>query len=99
MLKTCRQGHQFFKNSDCPTCPICEEQKRPKEGFMAHIAAPARRALEHENIKSLAMLAQYSEASIRKLHGMGPSTIPKLKLALEQAGLCFKTDETLSIKK
>jgi len=43
-LKTCPKGHKFYKSSDCPACPICEEERKPKVGFLALNAAPARRA-------------------------------------------------------
>lgn len=89
-LKTCENGHQFFKTSDCPTCPKCEENRKPQNGFLAILGAPARRALENENIDSLEKLATFSEKEILKLHGMGKSSIPKLKQALEKSGLNFK---------
>ena len=86
-LKTCKKGHKFYKSSDCPTCPDCEEERKPKDSFLALIGAPARRALERENIKTLEDLAQWSEKEIINLHGMGPSTIPKLNKALINSGL------------
>jgi predicted RecB family nuclease len=89
-LKTCKKGHQFYKSSDCPTCPVCEEERKPKDSFLALIAAPARRALERENIKALEDLAKWTEREIINLHGMGPGTIPKLKRALKDHGLSFK---------
>jgi len=89
-LKTCRNGHQFYKSSDCPTCPVCEKERKPKDGFMALISAPARRALERENIKTVEDLANWSEREILNLHGMGPNTIPKLKEALKDNQLSFK---------
>lgn len=57
-LKTCINGHQFYNSSDCPTCPICEEERKPKDSFLSLIGAPARRALERENIKTLEELAK-----------------------------------------
>jgi DNA-directed RNA polymerase alpha subunit len=54
------------------------------------LVAPARRALENEGIKSLKALAQYSESEILELHGMGASSIPKLKQALKDEGLSFR---------
>lgn len=86
-LKTCSQGHRYRKSSDCPTCPVCEAERAPKEGFLSQIAAPARRALEHEGIDTLSKLA---DCEILRLHGMGPSTIPKLRSSLQDAGLTFK---------
>ena len=46
--KVCTNGHQFFKSSDCPTCPVCEAERKPKFGLLSLLAAPARRALERE---------------------------------------------------
>ena len=89
-LKTCKNGHQFYKSSDCPACPICEEARKPKDSFLSLIGAPARRTLERENIKTLEDLAKWKELDIIKLHGMGPSTIPKLIKVLNENGLSFK---------
>jgi DNA-directed RNA polymerase alpha subunit len=90
-IRICPNGHKFQKSSNCPTCPICEANKKPKEGFLASINAPARRALENANILDVSKLATYTEKDILQLHGIGISTIPKLKAALEQSGLKFKT--------
>lgn len=90
-LKTCKNGHQFFKSSDCPTCPICEEERKPKDSFLTLLGAPARRALEREIIKTLEDLAKWTEKEIINLYGMGPSTIPKLKKALSEYNLSFKS--------
>lgn len=90
MLKICKKGHQFFKSSDCPTCPICEQEIKPKEGFLSLLPAPARRALENNNILSLEELSKFSEVEILKFHGMGKASLPKLRKALADAGLVFK---------
>jgi predicted RecB family nuclease len=92
-LRVCPNGHEYYKSSDCPTCPICEEERKPKEGFLSLISAPARRALEGEGITSLEQLSTYSEKEILALHGMGPSSIPKLQDALRADGLAFRTNE------
>jgi predicted RecB family nuclease len=90
-LRTCEKGHEYYKSSDCPTCPVCEKERKPKDNFLSLLAAPARRALENNNITTLKQLAKYSEADILKFHGMGASSIPKLKKALQENGLNFKT--------
>lgn len=90
VLKTCKMGHQFYKSSDCKSCPVCEAENKPKDGFMANISAPARRALVNNKINSLTELAQYTEKEILDLHGIGPTVIPKLKSALKDAGLNFR---------
>ena len=88
-IRTCKNGHQFYKSTDCPTCPICEENKKPTDGFLSLLYAPARRALENANIKSLKQLSKFSENDILKLHGMGKTTIPILKKELARVGLAF----------
>ena len=88
-LKTCKKGHQYKKSSDCPTCPKCEAIKRPKDGFLALLAAPARRALENANISTLKQLSNLSEKDVLKLHGIGKTTIPILNRAIANAGLQF----------
>ena len=88
--KTCKKGHQFFKSSDCPTCPVCEEARKPKDGFLALLAAPARRALENNGINTLEQLSTYREKEILNFHGIGPSPLPKLKKVLKENGLSFK---------
>jgi DNA-directed RNA polymerase alpha subunit len=90
-LRTCDKGHQYDKSSDCPSCPICEQERKPDSGFLARLSAPARRALETKGITTLQQLSQFSEKDILKYHGMGPASLPKLKAALEEEGLSFKT--------
>lgn len=92
-LKICKQGHKYYKSSDCPTCPICEKERKPKTGFVSMLAAPARRALENKGIKTLHQLSKLSEKEILELHGMGPGSIPKLKESLKEKGLSFKKNK------
>ncbi|MCP3742363.1 RNA polymerase alpha subunit C-terminal domain-containing protein [Rossellomorea sp. BNER] len=89
-LRTCKKGHQYFKSSDCPTCPICEQERKPDDGFLSLLSAPARRALENNEITTLQQLSNYSEKEILQFHGMGPASIPKLRTALHSKGLSFK---------
>ena len=90
ILKICNKGHRFYKSSDCPACPVCEKEKKPKTAFLSGIAAPARRALEREGITTLGKLSKYTQKEILALHGMGPGTIPKLQNALKAEGLAFR---------
>lgn len=71
----------------CPTC----EQLHSKTGFLALISAPARRALESIGVSEIEQLTNYSERDLLALHGLGPSTIPKLKTALNANNLSFKS--------
>ncbi len=88
-LKVCDNGHKYYKSSDCPTCPICEQERKPVDGFLSNLSAPARRALENNGITTLEQLSNYSEAEILTFHGMGPASLPKLRAALEEEGLDF----------
>jgi len=89
-LRTCSNGHQYYKSTDCPTCPICELENKPENGFLGTLAAPARRALQNHGIGTVQQLSAYTQKEIMKLHGMGPGTLPKLMAALEAEGLKFK---------
>lgn len=88
-LRTCAQGHQYYKSSDCPVCPVCEGIKEDDDVF-AGLAAPARRALENAGIRTISQLAGYAKFELLKLHGLGPSTIPKLRKLLSSRNLDFK---------
>lgn len=88
--RLCKNGHSYYKSSDCPTCPICEQERKPEEGFLSLMAAPARRALERAGIKTLTDLSKWSESEILELHGMGPGSIPKLRKALRSSGFSFR---------
>ncbi|MCG7336884.1 RNA polymerase alpha subunit C-terminal domain-containing protein [Sporosarcina sp. ACRSM] len=89
-LRVCDNGHEYEKSSDCPTCPICEQERKPESGFLSTLSAPARRALESNGITSLEQLSNYSEKEILTFHGMGPASLPKLRAALEVEGLSFQ---------
>ena len=93
-LRTCPNGHRFIKSSDCPTCPQCEAALAPTDGWMAKLAAPARRALERAGISMLGELADHSEKELLALHGFGPATLPVLRKALKSAGLQFTNTTT-----
>jgi hypothetical protein len=92
-LRTCRKGHHYYKSSDCPVCPFCEAERKPVQGFLSELVAPARRALMSIGATTLRKLSKHTEEEISDLHGMGPSTIPKLRSALKMEGLAFKRSE------
>ena len=71
--------------------PYVRPKKKPQSGFLSRLSAPARRALENTGIKTLNELSKYTEAEILKLHGMGPSSIPKLRVALKDQNLEFQS--------
>jgi len=88
--RTCDKGHTYLKSSDCPTCPICEQQRKPKDGFLSQFSAPARRALENNGITTVQQLSTFSKTEVLKFHGMGPASLPKLEAAMEGEGLTFR---------
>jgi DNA-directed RNA polymerase alpha subunit len=90
-LRICEKGHRYYKSSDCPTCPQCEKERKPANEFFSRLAAPAKRALENNNIITLEKLAKHSEKEILQLHGMGKSSIVKLRKILKEKGMEFKT--------
>lgn len=90
-LRTCKKGHQYYKSSDCPTCPICAAEAKPKDDFLSLLSAPARRALENAGIKTVKQLAKHSEKEILALHGMGKASLPALNKVLEENGLTFRS--------
>jgi predicted RecB family nuclease len=89
-LRTCKNNHQYYKSSDCPVCPSCEQERKPESAFLAILSAPARRALENNGITTLEKLCQFSESELLQLHGFGPGSIPKLTAELSAAGLAFR---------
>ncbi len=76
-LRTCEKGHEYYKSNDCPTCPTCEKERTPKEGFLSLLSAPARRALEHHGIHTVEELSKYSEKEILKATWYGTSIFAK----------------------
>lgn len=88
-LRICPKGHKYYKSSDRPTCPVCEEERKPEPGFHSILAGPARRALENAGIQTVDQLATWTEDDLLKLHGIGPTSLPKLKKALKTKGYTF----------
>jgi hypothetical protein len=64
--------------------------RKPAYGFLAELAAPARRALEGAGLTTLTKIARKTETQVSELHGMGPNAILKLRASLEKDGLSFR---------
>ena len=62
----------------------------PSNNSFSVLGAPARRALENNKINSLEDLAKFQERDILALHGMGKSSLHKLKQLLQEKGLNFR---------
>ncbi|ABZ95359.1 Conserved hypothetical protein [Leptospira biflexa serovar Patoc strain 'Patoc 1 (Ames)'] len=60
--------------------------------FLGFLGAPAQRALFHElGITKLEDLSRYSKQDLLRLHGFGPSSLPKLESELRKLGIQLKT--------
>ncbi len=70
-----------------------KNQQEKSNEFPKNLSAPALRALVNANVTTLKKLAKYTEAEILELHGVGPSSIPKLRTALQQQGLTFASKD------
>lgn len=92
-LRICSKGHKFYKSSDCPSCPTCEQENKPQSGFLSKLSAPARRALTNHGITTIQQLSIYSEKEILKFHGIGPASLPILRAELEEFELTFKNEK------
>jgi predicted flap endonuclease-1-like 5' DNA nuclease len=56
------------------------------------IGAPATRALAQIGVRNVEQLADYTEAEILALHGIGPSAIPILQPVMEEMGVRFRDE-------
>ncbi len=93
--KTCENGHAFFKSSSCPVCPICENLRKPTKGLLSMVGAPARRALESKNVFELYDLSKFQESEFLSWHGIGKSTVAKLKLKMKENGITFLPEKDI----
>lgn len=89
-IKTCPNGHQFTKSSDCPVCPQCEKEKKPKGGLLSLVAAPARRALQGAGIESVSDFSKFTKEEILHLHGMGPKALDVIESEMKKGKVKFK---------
>lgn len=53
------------------------------------LSAPACRALVNAKILKISDLAKFTQTQIESLHGIGPTTLPKLAKAMKSAGMKF----------
>lgn len=60
------------------------------DGDLPRLSAPAHRALAAAGVRQLKDLTKFSEAEVKKWHGIGPNALDKLRLALNEKGLTFK---------
>lgn len=88
--RRCKNGHFYYKSSDCPVCPICAKNNKPEAGFLSILPGPAVRALTNAGITTDKKLISSTEEGLLQLHGFGPGSIAKLKEYLQQLGKDFR---------
>ena len=76
-----------------PGPPEGSRNQSAEAAFLSRLSAPARLALTNAGITTLKKLATLSRQEILSLHGMGPASIPKLREALKEKGLCFRDED------
>ena len=54
------------------------------------LSAPAHRALAAAGVKNLKDLTKFSEAEVKKWHGIGPNAVDQLQRAMMEQGLSFR---------
>lgn len=64
-----------------------------ENGFPPGLSQPALRALASGGFTQLEQLAKVSESELKKLHGMGPNALNKLRDALKEKGLSFAPEQ------
>ena len=88
-LRTCPSGHQYWKSSDCPVCPICEKSRSLGDDVLNKLGAPAKRALANAGIGPLSDFSKFTENEIASLHGIGPNALAKIKAVMAANGISF----------
>lgn len=72
---------------------MSNSDNQPESDLPAKLGKPAERALANAGIRRLVDLTKLSEAEIKKLHGVGPHAINKLRSALQAKGLSFAREK------
>lgn len=85
--RTCLSGHKYFKSSDCPVCPICENERKPLADFYNGLSAPAKRALENAGIITIENLINFTKKDLLAMHGFGMKGVEILVKNLKDKGL------------
>ena len=68
---------------------IVKNTHQMQSDLPAKLSQPAQRALAGAGIQNLKQLAKFSEAEIKRLHGIGPNAMEQLRAALAAKGLSF----------
>ena len=75
--------------------PKPTDATHPNAAAFPPIGGPALRALAKAGIRSLPVLAQWSEAELLELHGMGPKGVRLLRQALKTQGRHLRGERPL----
>ena len=67
-----------------------KRQAGKMENDFPKLSAPAQRALAAAGVSRLKDLTKFSEAEVKKWHGIGPNAMDQLRRALNEKGLSFK---------
>ncbi|TGK81431.1 hypothetical protein EHQ24_08930 [Leptospira noumeaensis] len=67
--------------------------KTNDSNFLSFLGAPAQRALINElGISKLEDLSRFTKKDLLRLHGFGPSSLPKLEAELKKLGIQLKDE-------
>lgn len=66
----------------------------PENDLPRDLSQPARRALSGAGIQRLEQLSHFSEADIKRLHGIGPKAMMQLRRDLAAKGLSFADENS-----
>lgn len=67
-----------------------KEQTSQTKNDLPKLSAPAQRALAAAGVQHLKDLTKFSEAEVKKWHGVGPNAMEQLHGAMKKQGLSFK---------
>ncbi|MGE5376870.1 MAG: DNA-binding protein [Bacteroidota bacterium] len=68
-----------------------KKQNSQMESDLPRLSAPAHRALAAAGVQQLKDLTGFSEAEVKKWHGIGPNAMEQLRGALQEQGLSFRS--------
>jgi hypothetical protein len=66
------------------------KQPNAPKNDLPKLSAPAHRALAAAGVHRLKDLTKFSEAEVKKWHGIGPNAMAQLRHAMDEQGLSFK---------
>lgn len=69
-----------------------QSQDQQQSDLPRGLSQPALRALNGAGIWRLDQLTEFDEASVKRLHGIGPKAMGQLRRALAAKGLSFVDD-------